>query len=77
VSRHPSYSQLRTLSEEGLTAELDRIAERTELSAQCYLQELARRELARQSTTLLWLTWTVALLIFVVTVLGVALVLNV
>jgi hypothetical protein len=76
VSRHSSYSLLRTMSEEGLIAELDRIAERTELGAQCYLQELTRRELARQTTILLRLSWIMAVLTFVVILLAVAVALN-
>lgn len=76
MSRHSSYSLLRTMSEEGLIAELDRIAERTELGAQCYLQELTRRELARQTTILLRLSWIMAVLTFVVILLAVAVALN-
>jgi thiamine monophosphate kinase len=64
------------MSEDGLVAELDRIAERSELGAQCYLEELTRRELARQTTILVRLSWIMALQIFVVTLLAVALVLN-
>jgi hypothetical protein len=41
------------MSDEGLIAELDRIAERSELDALCYLEELTRRELARQTRILL------------------------
>jgi hypothetical protein len=76
VGSYPSYSQLRTMSDEGLIAELDRIAERSELGAPCYLAELTRRELARQTAILLRLSWIMALLTFVVTLLAVALVLN-
>jgi hypothetical protein len=76
VSTYPNYSQLRTMSEEAVIAELDRIAERSELGAQLYLGELMRRELARQSTTLLQLSLIMALLTFVVTVLAVTVMLN-
>jgi CHASE3 domain sensor protein len=64
------------MSEAELVAELDRIAERTELGAPCYLEELTRRELARQTTTLLRLSWIMAVLTFVVVLLAVAVVLN-
>jgi hypothetical protein len=76
VSSYPSYSQLRTISEEGLIAELDRIAERSKLSAQVYLAELTRRELARQTAILLRLAWIVAVLAFVVVLLAVTVALN-
>ena len=76
MSTYPNYSQLRTMSEEAVIAELDRIAERSELGAQLYLGELMRRELARQSTTLLQLSLIMALLTFVVTVLAVTVMLN-
>jgi hypothetical protein len=76
VGRYPTYSQLRTISEAELIERLDRLAERSELSAQHYLAELTRRELARQNTILLRLSWIMALLTFVVTMLAVALVLN-
>jgi hypothetical protein len=76
VGRYPTYSQLRTISEVELIERLDRITERSELGAQHYLEELARRERARQTTILLRLSWIMALLTFVVTLLAVALVLN-
>jgi hypothetical protein len=49
---------------------------RSEPGAQYYLAELTRRELARQTTILVRLSWLMALLIFVATMLAVALVLN-
>jgi thiamine monophosphate kinase len=64
------------MSEDGLVAELDRIAERSELGAQCYLEELTRRELARQTTILLRLSWVIAVLTLVVILLAVAVALN-
>jgi hypothetical protein len=64
------------MSEDGLVAELDRLAERTELSAQCYLEELTRRQLARQTTTLLRLSWIMAVLTFAVTLLAAAVALD-
>jgi hypothetical protein len=76
VNRYPSYSQLRTMSEDGLVAELDRLAERTELGTQCYLEELTRRQLARQTTTLLRLSWIMAVLTFAVTLLAAAVALD-
>jgi hypothetical protein len=76
VGCYPTYSQLRTLSEAELIERLDRIAELSELGAPCYLAELTRRELARQTTILVRLAWIMALLAFVVTILAVALVLN-
>jgi hypothetical protein len=76
LNRYPAYSQLRTISEAELIERLDRITERSELSAQYYLAELTRRELARQTTILVRLGWIMALLTFVVTLLAVALVLN-
>jgi hypothetical protein len=76
VGRYPTYSQIGTISEAELIEKLDRIAERSELGAQHYLAELTRRELARQTTILLRLSWIMALLTFVVTLLAVALVLN-
>jgi hypothetical protein len=76
VSSYPSYSQLRTMSEEGLIAELDRIAGRSELGAPCYLAELTRRELARQTAILLRIAWIVAVLAFVVVLLAVTVTLN-
>jgi hypothetical protein len=76
VSTYPSYSQLRTMSEEGLIAELDRIAERSELGAPWYLAELSRRELARQTAILLRLAWIVAVLAFVVLLHAVTVALN-
>jgi hypothetical protein len=76
VSSYPSYSQLRTMSEAGLVAELDRIAERSELGAQYYLAELTRRELARQTAILLRLAWVMAVLAFVVLLLAVRVALN-
>ena len=76
MDRYPTYSQLRTISEAELIERLDRIIERSELAAQDYLAELTRRELARQTTILVRLGWIMALLTFLVTLLGVALVLN-
>jgi hypothetical protein len=76
VSRYPTYSQLRTISEAELIERLDRIAERSELGAQYYLAELTRRELVRQTVILLRLTWMVAVLTFVVFLLAVAVALN-
>jgi hypothetical protein len=76
VGRYPAYSQLRTLREAELIEMLDRLAEPSELGAQYYLAELTRRELARQTTILVRLSWIMALQIFVVTLLAVALVLN-
>jgi hypothetical protein len=76
VGRYPTYSQLRTISEAELIERLDRIAERSEPGAPYYLEELTRRELARQTTILLRLSWITAVLTFVVTMLAVALVLN-
>ena len=72
----PHVSQLRTISEAELIERLDRITERSELGAQHYLEELTRRELARQTTILVRLSWIMAVLTFVVTMLAVALVLN-
>ena len=71
-----AYSQLRTISDAELIERLDRIVERSEPGAQYYLAELTRRELARQTTILGRLGWIMALLVFVVTILAVALVLN-
>jgi hypothetical protein len=76
VGSYPRYSQLRTMSDEGLIAELDRIAERSELDALCYSEELTRRELARQTRILLWLGWIMAVLTFAVAMLAVAVALN-
>ena len=76
MGRYPTYSQLLTISEAELIEKLDRLAERSELGAQYYLGELTRRELARQTTILHRLSWIMALLTFVVTLLVVALVLN-
>jgi hypothetical protein len=76
VDSYPAYSQLRTVSEAELIERLDRLAERSEPGAQYYLAELTRRELARQTTILVRLGWIMAVLIFVVTILAVALVLN-
>jgi hypothetical protein len=76
VGSYPRYSQLRTMSDEGLIAELDRIAERSELDALCYLEELTLRELARQTRILLWLGWIMAVLTFAVAMLAVAVALN-
>ena len=76
MGRYRTYSQLRTMSDEGLIAELDRIAERTELDTLCYLEELTRRELARQTRILLWLGWIMAVLTFAVAMLAVAVALN-
>jgi hypothetical protein len=76
VGSYPAYSQLRTISEAELIERLDRIVERSEPGARFYLAELTRRELARQTTILGRLGWIMALLIFVVTMLAVAVVLN-
>jgi hypothetical protein len=76
VGSYPAYSQLRTMSEAGVIERLDRIVERSEPGVQYYLAELTRRELAWQTTILERLSWLTALLIFVVTMLAVALVLN-
>ena len=76
MGSYHAYSQLRTVSEAELIERLDRIVERSEPGAQYYLAELTRRELARQTTILVRLGWLMALLIFVVTLLAVALVLN-
>jgi hypothetical protein len=76
VGSYPAYSQPRTVSQAELIERLDRIVERSEPGAQYYLAELTRRELARQTTILVRLGWLMALLIFVVTLLAVALVLN-
>jgi hypothetical protein len=76
VGSYLAYSQLRTISEGELIERLDRIVERSEPGAQYYLAELTRRELARQTTILGRLGWIMALLIFVVTMLAVAVVLN-
>jgi hypothetical protein len=66
VGRYLTYSQLRTMSEGELIEQLDRIAERSELGAQYYLAELTRRELVRQSTILLRISWIMALVAFAV-----------
>jgi hypothetical protein len=76
VSSYPSYSQLRTMSEAELIEKLDRIAERSQLGAPCYLAELTRRELARQTAILLRLTWIVAVLAFLVVLLALTVALN-
>ena len=76
MGSYPAYSQLRTIREAELIERLDRIAERGELGTQYYLAELTRREVARQTTILVRLSWIMALLSFVVTMLAVALVLN-
>lgn len=76
MGSYPSSSQLRTMSEEGLIAELDRIAERSELGAPRYLVELTRRELAHQIAILVRLSWIMALPGLVVTLVAGALVLN-
>ena len=76
MGSYPRYSQFRTMSDEGLIAELDHIAERSELDALCYLEELTRRELARQTRILLWLGWIMAVLTFAVAMLAVAVALN-
>jgi hypothetical protein len=64
------------MSEAGLIAELDRITERRQLGAECYLAELTRRELARQTAILLRLAWIVAVLAFVVVLLALRVALN-
>ena len=76
MGSYPAYSQLRTVSEAELIERLDRMTEPSELGAQYCLAELTRRELARQTTILVRLSWIMALLIFVVAMLAVALVLN-
>lgn len=82
VTRGPSGGQLPRVfptpndQRSGVDERLDRIVERSEPGAQYYLAELTRRELARQTTILVRLSWIMALLIFVVTMLAVALVLN-
>ena len=76
MSRYPTYSQLRTISEAELIERLDRITEQSELGAQYYLAELTRRELVRQTVILLRLAWMVAVLTFVVFLLAVVVALN-
>jgi len=64
------------MSDEELVAQLDRIAQHTQVGSQFYLDELRRRETDRQTAAMLQftntirrLTWVIAVLTVVLTVL--------
>jgi hypothetical protein len=76
VNTHPTFAQLRAMSDKELAARLDTIATSTQAGTQFYLDELRRRETDRQTTTMIeltksirWLTRVIVWLTVVVTLL--------
>jgi hypothetical protein len=76
MGMHPRIAQLRAMSDEELVARLDTIATSTQVGTQFYLDELRRRETDRQTAAMLGftdtirrLTWLVAVLTIVLTIL--------
>jgi hypothetical protein len=69
----PQVARLRAMSDEELVAQLDRIAEHTQVGSQFYLDELRRRETDRQTAAMLRFTNTIRRLTWVIAVLTVVL----
>ena len=64
----PKIAELRELSDEELIKEHDRIAPSTNVGVIYYLEELARRDQARQAASMLRYTSWVMAMTFVITV---------
>ena len=76
MGMHPRAAELRAMSDEELVARLDDLARGTQVGTQFYLDELRRRETDRQTAAMLGftntirrLTWVIAVLTVVLTVL--------
>jgi len=63
-----SIRELRSASEKELIQEHDELAEHTLPGVDYYLNELARRESARQQATMIRLTYAIAAMTLVVTI---------
>jgi hypothetical protein len=63
-----SIEELRGSSDEELIRAHDRLAKSTSIGVNYYLDELARRENARQQATMIRLTWAIAAMTLVVTI---------
>jgi hypothetical protein len=68
---HPRAAELRAMSDEELVARLDDLARGTQVGTQLYLDELRRRETDRQTAAMLGLTNTIRRLTWVIAVLTV------
>jgi hypothetical protein len=71
VGMHPRAAELRAMSDEELAARLDDLARGTQVGTQFYLDELRRRETDRQTAAMLGLTNTIRRLTWVIAVLTV------
>ena len=71
MGMHPRAAELRTMSDEELVARLDDLARGTQVGTQFYLHELRRRETDRQTAAMLGLTNTIRRLTWVIAVLTV------
>lgn len=76
MGMYPRAAELRAMSDEELVARLDDLARGTQVGTQFYLDELRRRETDRQTAAMLGLantirrlTWVIAVLTVVLTVL--------
>jgi len=58
----PTLKQLRAMSDQELEELHDRAATHTEVGTQWYIDEVRSRELARQTQTLVRLTWVITAL---------------
>jgi hypothetical protein len=68
----PKHDQLGTLSDEELIARYNSLAESTAVGTAFYREELARRQLARESARMLTLTQTMKNLTWIILVLTAA-----
>jgi hypothetical protein len=71
VGMHPRAAELRAMSDQELVARLDDLARGTQVGTQFYLHELPRRETDRQTAAMLGLTNTIRRLTWVIAVLTV------
>jgi hypothetical protein len=71
VGMHPRAAELRAMSDEELVARLDDLARGTQVGTQFYLHELGRQETDRQTAAMLGLTNTIRRLTWVIAVLTV------
>jgi hypothetical protein len=63
-----SIRELRDASDDELIRNHDMLARNTSVGVNYYLDELARRESARQQATMIRLTWAIAAMTLVVTI---------
>jgi hypothetical protein len=73
VGMHPRVAELRAMTDEELVMRLDTIATSTQVGTQFYLDELHRRETDRQTAAMLGLTNTIRRLTWIIAVLTVVL----